>query len=476
MRRFVLTLVAACGLAAAAVAVPAAAQPATRPAPELTVEPHTFTATDGRTVQAELGRFRVPENRSRPGGRTVGLAFVRFPSTNPTPGPPIVYLAGGPGGAGTDAAKGTRFGLFQALRAVADVVAFDQRGTGLSDRLPDCPHEVAVPLDAPDSYAASVAAITQTTRACAAHWRALGVDLAAYNTAESADDVDALRQALGAERVSLWAISYGTHLALATVRRHPDRVARAVLAGVEGPDDTLKLPSDQQTLLEQIDAANQAQNPGAPSFLGDFADVLGRLRAAPVVVDVAGTAVAVSAFDVQSLAAMMLTGPDTSMLLPAMTAAMQAGDFSDVAPWVIRMKAPAGIDAMSAAMDAASGASLVRRAQVASEARQTLLGDAINFPGPVRDAALGVPDLGPAFRSPVVSDVPVLFISGTFDGRTPVSNADRARTGFANSASLVIEGAGHSDPLFLSTPVILERMQAFFGGQMVADETLQMAP
>lgn len=458
----------------AAAAQPAVAQPGAR----LAVEPTTFTADDGRTVPAEVGRFRVPENRERAGGRTIELAFVRFPSTSPTPGPPIVYLAGGPGGAGTDAAKGTRFDLFQALRSVADVIAFDQRGTGLSERLPECPYRTAVPLGDPADRDTQAAAMAETTRACAAHWRRLGVDLAAYNTRESADDLDALRQALGADQVQLWAISYGTHLALATIRRHPASVARAVLAGVEGPDHTLKLPSDQQALLERIAATHAADHPDTPPFLDDVAAVLDRLRESPVVVDVESrdetVPLAITAFDVQALAANMLGGPETSMQLPSMFAAMRAGDFSAVAPWIAWTKGPRGVDAMSAAMDAASGSSLLRRARIAREARATLLGDAVNFPGPEQAAALGVPDLGPGFRAPVVSAVPVLLISGTMDGRTPVANADEVGAGLSNSAHLIIEGAGHSDPLFLGSPLILDRMRTFFGGGEVAGETLHM--
>ena len=461
----------------AALPLAALAQPTAGTSPTLAVEPHTFTAADGRTVEAEVGRFRVPENRDRPDGSTVGLAFVRFPSTSPTPGPPIVYLAGGPGGAGTDAASGTRFDLFQTLRSVADVVAFDQRGTGLSDRLPDCPYRTAVPLGEPADRAAQDAAMAETTRACVAHWRRLGVYLAAYTTEASADDLDDLRRALGADRVQLWAISYGTHLALATVRRHPAAVARAVLAGVEGPDHTLKLPSSQQALLEQIATLHATEHPDAPPFLADVAAVLDRLRQAPVTVNAetqSGTVpLAITAFDVQALAANMLGGPETSMQLPSMFAAMRAGDFSGVAPWVVWTKGPRGVDAMSAAMDAASGASLLRRARIAREARETLLGDAINFPAPAQAAALGVPDLGPAFRAPVVSDVPVLLISGTLDGRTPPSNADEVAAGFPNGAHLVVEGAGHSDPLFLGSPVILDRMLSFLGGGTVESESLE---
>lgn len=440
----------------------------------LSLEPTTFTAADGRTVDAETGRFRVPENRDRPGGRTIGLAFVRFPSTNPTPGPPIVYLAGGPGGSGTDAAKGSRFDLFQELRSVADVIAFDQRGTGLSDRLPDCPDQAVLPLSVLGSREAYAAVWTETTRACAAHWRRLGVDLAAYNTEESADDLEALRQALGADQISLWAISYGTHLALSTIRRHPDAVARAVLAGVEGPDHTLKLPSDQQALLERIAGLYAAEHPGAPPFLADVEAMLGSLRETPVAVEVGGQTVAIGAFDVQWLAANMLGGPEYSMALPPVFAAMRAGDFSAVAPWIVRLKAPDGLSAMASAMDAASGVSALRRARIASEARTSLLADAINFPGEAQAAALGVADLGPAFREPVVSSVPTLFISGTLDGRTPVANVDEVAAGFSRGTRLVIEGAGHSDPLFLGSPQILDRMRTFFAGRMVADETLSV--
>ena len=466
-------------LAFACIGLAASAQPA------LTVEPYTFETSDGRSVEAELGRFRVPENRQRDAetgrkGRTIELAFVRFPSTNPNPGPPIVYLAGGPGGTGTGTAQGTRFDLFQELRAVADVIAYDQRGTGMSVSLPECPHKTVLPLDVPGTRAAYAAATAETASLCAAHWRQLGVDLDAYNTEESADDLESLRQALGADQISLWSISYGSHLAFSTLRRHPESVASAVLAGVEGPDHTYKLPSDQQVLLHEIDRVHQAETPGASSLVEDMEAVLADLRRQPVTIetDVEGQTVelAITAFDVQWLAASMLFGPRFSMELPGLFASMRDGDYSSVAPWIVFLKEPSGLGAMSSAMDAASGASIWRRAQIATEARQTLLGDAINFPVAEVSAALRVRDLGPDFRQPVVSDVPTLFISGTLDGRTAVANAEEVRTGFSNHAHLVIEGAGHSDPLFLGSPVILERMRTLFSGGRVESETIPMAP
>ena len=113
------------------------------------VEPYVFQASDGTEVDAELGSFYVPENRARPGSRLVKLSYVRFASIGPTSEPPIVYLAGGPGGSGIGTARERRFPLFMALREVADVIAFDQRGTGLSDPLPPCRADEAFPPERP---------------------------------------------------------------------------------------------------------------------------------------------------------------------------------------------------------------------------------------------------------------------------------------------------------------------------------------
>lgn len=93
------------------------------PQPPITMESITFPAGDSETdsVPAELGRLVVPEDWSRPKARQITLRFVRFRSTSPNPSSPIVYLAGGPGGSGIAAARGTRHEPFMALREHADV-------------------------------------------------------------------------------------------------------------------------------------------------------------------------------------------------------------------------------------------------------------------------------------------------------------------------------------------------------------------
>ena len=99
---------------------------------DLKITPRVFESASGQKVDVEFGELTVPENRQRPNSRLIQLAFVRFKSTSQNPASPIVYLAGGSGGSGISAARGTRFPLFMAMREVADVIALDQRGVGSS--------------------------------------------------------------------------------------------------------------------------------------------------------------------------------------------------------------------------------------------------------------------------------------------------------------------------------------------------------
>jgi beta-lactamase class A/pimeloyl-ACP methyl ester carboxylesterase len=203
---------------------------------ELKLEPYLFKTNDGEEVESELGSLVVPENRRAPRSHMIELAFVRFKSTSKDPGPPIVYLEGGPGGSGIDAARGAAFPSLMALREIGDVIALDQRGTGMSRPGLDCSRTWGLPLDRPGNPREIRRILKERLRACAQEMVDQGIDLLGYNTEESADDVEALRRALGAEKISLWGISYGTHLGLAVIRRHGEHTHRAVLTGVSGAE------------------------------------------------------------------------------------------------------------------------------------------------------------------------------------------------------------------------------------------------
>ena len=449
----------------------------------LKLKPYVFETNDKKEkVDAEFGTLFVPEKRSDPESNLIELAFVRFKSTAKNPGPPIVYLAGGPGGSGIGTARGERFPLFMALREIADVIAFDQRGTGFSKPNLTCIDRLALPLNVAPTREAAIKDLRANARDCAFYWHNVQrVDLTAYNTNESADDLEDLRKALGANQISLWSISYGTHLAFATMRRHPTSIHRAILAGTEGPDHTYKLPGNIQKHLEDLAAVIKADpqvGKEVPDFLGLMKSVFDRLDAEPQTVEITDpqtklkVKVIVNKFVMQFIVANNI-GTTVTARFPALFYRAAKGDFTNPAQvWLNQSRSGIG-SAMSYMMDCASGQTAARREQIAREAKGTLLEDIFNFPFPDVCTEWNAPDLGDEFRAPLKSDVPVLFISGTLDARTPVSNAEEYRKGFSNSTHIIIEGAVHSDPLFLSSPKIKEGMMEFLRGQPVTTTKIQ---
>jgi pimeloyl-ACP methyl ester carboxylesterase len=139
-----------------------------------------------------------------------------------------------------------------AMREAGDVIALEQRGVGLSVPKLDCPGTLGFPLTSSGGRMSLLAAFEERSRECVSYWSARGVHLAAYNVVESAHDVNSLRRALGVDKVRLWGSSYGTTLGLAIIRYHGANVDRAVLAGVEGPDQALKLPSTAERHLRAV--------------------------------------------------------------------------------------------------------------------------------------------------------------------------------------------------------------------------------
>ena len=453
---------------------------------DLKIEPFTFETPNNPKVEAERGFLTVPENRQKPNSRLIEIAFVRFKSISPKPKSPIVYLAGGPGGSGIGAASSaTRFPMFMALREVADVIALDQRGVGQSKPNLNCISFIDLPLEKAVSENEYLQMAQEKSKPCAKYWTDQGVDLTGYNTIENADDIDDLRKALGAPKINILGISYGTHLGLTVLKRHGKNIEKTILAGVEGLDHTYKLPSNIQLQLEAIarELKTDAElNAKIPDLLALMKRVFDRVEKNPETVEFTDSRtqqkvkVTIGKFDLQLLTAIGMGDTNFISNLPALFYAMDNGNFSFIAPQVVALRKRGIGSAMAFMMDCASGISKKRFKQIEGEISKTLLGALIDFPFPKVCEAWNQKDLGDSFRAPFKTKVPTLFISGTLDGRTPVSNAEETRQGFSDSQHLIIERAGHSDDLFVSSPQIVETMIAFLKGQKISTSKITLKP
>lgn len=191
-------------------------------------------ATDERI---DCGTLVVPENRAKPSSREIRLPVMIFRSTAADPRPdPVVFLTGGPGNsnvAGRKSGKGLPF------LAERDYVVLEPRGAKRAAPALECPRTNALTADIAAGRLpgeAATSALASAAGACRADLTARGIDLDGYTTAQAADDLEDLRRLLGYPKWNLLSLSYGTRLALTSLRRHPEGVRSAILDSVLPPD------------------------------------------------------------------------------------------------------------------------------------------------------------------------------------------------------------------------------------------------
>ena len=360
--------------------------------------------------------------------------------------------------------------------ALSDVVLIDQRG--VTDTALQWEWDGPPPLNFFVSADTALRHVAEMNRRAAAVIRARGVDVAGYTTVESAADLEALRAALGAERVSLLAFSYGTHLACAYLRTYGNRVESAVMLGTEGPDHTYKLPWTMDTQFRKLaglTAADPRIAKRVPDLIALYDRVIARLEREPMIVPVPTgedtLRVPVGAFGLRLILRYDVGDATDLVVFPRLLWSIEQDDPS-LLSWFVRKRAGVamGVHAMNSVMDAASGLTAGRRALIDAQARTSRFADVVNFPD-LREDAWKTPDLGDGFRSPLVSTARVLFVSGDLDFNTPPYQAEELRWGMPNTTHLIVEHAGHEQTFWqndTAIPVVVD----FLAGRDVRDRTI----
>lgn len=223
------------------------------------------------------GYLPVPENPAEPEGRRIRLHVAVAPARGPKSlADPMYFVYGGPGvGASDEAARSIR--LWMRARARRDLVFIDQRGTGRSAPL-RCEYG-GDPAD-PNTYAVDLFD-TEFLAACLARHRA-GRDLTRYGTAQAVRDIEAVRRALGHERMNLIGESYGTRVVQEYIRRHPHRVRSALLLGAVPPSASITegMARLLDATLEQLFASCETDRDCAAAYPRLRADTFALLERA----------------------------------------------------------------------------------------------------------------------------------------------------------------------------------------------------
>ena len=203
---------------------------------DLTLEPCSYTTEEG-DLPADCGTLVVAEDPAETNSPLLALPVVRVRARSATPGEPIFWLEGGPGITNLDFAQANRYVDDR------DLVLVGYRGVDGSVRL-DCPEVVSAYQRATDLLSEGFfTAKDAALRACATRVAGAGVDPSRYGLVQQIDDLEVARAALGYDRINLLSASAGTRTALVYGWRHPDRIHRSVMTGVNPPGNLLWDPA-----------------------------------------------------------------------------------------------------------------------------------------------------------------------------------------------------------------------------------------
>jgi pimeloyl-ACP methyl ester carboxylesterase len=355
---------------------------------------------------------------------------------------PLFVLAGGPGEAGSDVLP-LLSTAFKRVRATRDIVFIDQRGTGLSGKL-ECPSDVDEDAKLSDLEADAA------MRRCIASGRA---PFAAYTTAAAARDIEAVRRALGYDKINLWGGSYGTRLAQTYARAYPAGVRTLTLDAVAAPDQVIPAGGrDAQSALDQLFAqcAKDAACARAyPNLRAEFDALVGKLDAAPLKLNLPDPRTA-RQVDVTMTSARlldtvrnMLYSPADARRLPFLVHSASEGRWQ---PFVARRNlaadfSPEGSPAtlLHLAVVCAEDMPRFTPALAAADASPLTrtLGDRLR--GLCR--AMNVPAV-PA-TTPTRIAAPTLLLSGALDPVTPPRRAQEAARYMAKAQLLTAPNVGH---------------------------------
>ncbi|MEU8898908.1 alpha/beta fold hydrolase [Nocardia sp. NPDC048505] len=388
---------------------------------------------------------------------TIEVAYAmvrRAADTAPAAG----VIAPNPGGPGVPLIENTELAVatLGELLTDHDLLLVDPRGTGRSAPL-DCG------MADQDYLTQSRAEQRDSVTRCGER---LGARAAGYTSAATVDDVDAVRAAVGAPKLVLYGLSYGTYLLPVYAQRHPDHVQAMVLSGAYPHDfDTLNRPNAEAVSLALQRICERSGSCDGARAVSDLREVNARLRERPLPVPGARP----FALTEDKLGTLLFenatsgVGADPEPLLGTIPAALRAavrGDDGPLREFALRAAAQAPTENIDLYVTVAcNDYPTIWSPQAAPEQREQQYRRAIEAAGPSGafsaagfsaaqrdggDLCLGWPATTRIdYASRPLPEVPVLVLSGDLDAITPDANGLRVAERFRHATFVSVPNVGH---------------------------------
>jgi len=420
-------------------------------------------------------------------GRVPGTIGIRYAVQRRVPAsrPVLVALSGGPGQASVNAAESFTLSLGPALRRYR-LAVLDQRGTGESGAL-DCPviqHEDGLAPVVPQELAD-----------CATR---IGERRVFYSTVDSVHDIEALRRALGVERIALMGVSYGTFVAEQYARLYPEHTDRLILDSVVGAkgidafllDTYLRMPRVLREQCARRACAGITKDPVAD--VAKLAGILEKGTVSGPTFDSRGRRHTTRYETADDLANVLIGADLNPYVQAALPAAIRAAVKGDPAMLLHLRRATAGPPTKLADLSAGLN--------VATNCQDTLLPYPLSAPLADRpgmleqgltleDAALyplthatvasnsiahdcllwpGGDGISPPSQAPL-PDVPALILDGRLDLRTPLENGQLLARELPHARIVTVPGTGHDELDSDLTGCTAKALKRFVDGEAVGD-------
>lgn len=428
----------------------------------------------------DCGRVVVPVDPSGAVKGAMSLHVERYQSHGPNKGV-VIALAGGPGQAATPLLPDFAITLDPILRG-RQLVVFDQRGTGFSDQL------LCKNLgrhDLPDMGVGGCA-------------NSLGALRPFYSTSTSVSDMEALRQALGVDRIDLYGVSYGTKVALDYAIRYPQHVQRLVLDSVVMPGalDPYELSSfaAMSRLVSQI-CANKECNGITDNPVADLTQLIQRLvtsQPAGVVVNSKGQK-RKTGLRRSGILNVLFAGDFDPTLRADFPAAVKAALNGDNAPLLRLVSSTTG----SESFDPSTGDSEALFAATSCEDSSLPWSQSTSVPDRIQQGRSAFSQIAPSSYAPFDADtvfrfsltafcpwwpeagstppvesapmpsVPTLILSGDDDLRTPQEDAVKLAAQLPKATVVKVPNVGHSVLGSDLGSCSIRALQHFYRGQPI---------
>jgi pimeloyl-ACP methyl ester carboxylesterase len=403
-------------------------------------------------------------NTSSDGSGRIELSIARIPARRQSDRQDaFTLISGGPGQSAIESFPSVSF-AFRHIMRNHDVILIDQRGTGGSAKLVCESASDSLGLD----RQLDLGKISEEALECR---ESLAQDPSWFTTSMAVHDLEFVRQQLGVSQWNMYGISYGTRVAMHYLRRYPESIRTLMLDAVVPPSVSLG-PDISRLSQRALDLIFKrcVDDQGCFDAFGDLTEptmaLLDSLDESPKSItfeDIATGSLSKMDLTRQHLAVtirLMSYSAQTAAILPSMLHdAIVNQNFAPLARQAKLQTQSLGnslANGMHQAIICTEDAPFVRLEENADEpvtylgegTIESLLASCKNWPPGYIDAD---------FKEPVVSDAPVLILSGEADPVTPPNYGESITPTLSNSRHIINSDQGHMQAPFGCMPVLLAK-------------------